>query len=189
MTKREIVAWGIAGLSCACAIGTYISHRRTASLLKKTVKELAEATPVEIEKDIVDQVVQEALEMKVDSQVDDILKEAQKEMSQHIDKEVKQAVKKTLNDTMAEHVSQRFLDEVEELAADDIKDLVAHNAASMIERKIDVQLDDIYKRYQDRLDQYNNLLMKTLANAGRSSVTLAPNVTPGLSFSLSTDRR
>ena len=67
MSKRDWIMGCVCGLSAFAAIGSYIQHRRTASLLKKTVSELAEATPVEIEKAVVDEVVQEALEMKVDS--------------------------------------------------------------------------------------------------------------------------
>ena len=92
MSKKEMFAWGIAGLSCVCAIGSYISHRRTARLLKKSVEELAKATPVEIEKDVVDAVVQEALEMKVDSQVDDILEETKKEIQKEMRSTVVTAV-------------------------------------------------------------------------------------------------
>ena len=52
MTKERKFAYlmaGLCGVSVASAIGSYIQHKRTASLLKKTVKELAEASPIEIE--------------------------------------------------------------------------------------------------------------------------------------------
>lgn len=47
MTKKEKFAWCVAGVSCVCAIGSYISHKRTASLLKKTITEVAGMTQVE----------------------------------------------------------------------------------------------------------------------------------------------
>ena len=177
MTKRELVAWGIAGLSCACAIGTYISHRRTARLLKKSVEELAKATPVEIEKDVVDQVVQEALEMKVDNQVDDILDDIRKENERYahgkIDSLVRAEVEKRTTD-----IATQVVVTYEEISEDAILESVSKHAGQIVTKKIDSQLDDIYKQYQRRLDEINSMYMRVISKAPNLNVNSSVN--PGL---------
>lgn len=177
MTKRELVAWGIAGLSCACAIGTYISHRRTASLLKKTVKELAEATPVEIEKDVVDAVVQEALEMKVDNQVDEILEETKKEIRHEICTKVAATVNGEM-DKIHTDVLDQLTFKIEHISEDDVKKLVVSRASDQIEEKLNAQMDDILRQYQKRLDSINDMYVRMIQRAPQ--LTVANNVNPGL---------
>lgn len=177
MNKREMFAWGIAGLSCVCAIGSYISHKRTARLLKKSVEELAKATPVEIEKEVVDAVVQEALEMKVDSQVDDILEETRKD----IDKQIRSTV---MTVAMAEisrchdQVAKEYSDRIAHLNEEEVKEMVSNKASAIIQRKLEGQFDDILRQYQRRLDEINSMYTRVISKA--PSLNVNSNVNPGL---------
>lgn len=177
MTKKEIAMYALTGLSCAAAVVGYIQHKKTASLLKKTVSEVAGMTPVEIEKDVVDQVVHEALEMKVDNQVDDILDETRKDMDQQIRMTVKSAVSEEL-DKASEKVSAEFEKQLANITVEDVRDILVDNASDLIEDKLKRQMDDILKQYQKRLDTINDMYVKMMAKAPNLAVT--GNVNPGI---------
>lgn len=177
MTKREMFAWGVAGISCVCAIGSYISHKRTASLLKKTVSEIAAATPVEIEKEVVDQVVQEALEMKVDSQVDDILNATRDEISKQIKQVVVTAVAAEMgrcHDQAAAAYSARLA----EISEPDVRKTVVENSSKLIEKHLEGKFDDILQQYQRRLDEINSMYTRVISKA--PNLNMVSNVNPGL---------
>lgn len=184
--RKDYVMAGLAGVSVCAAFASFVQLKKTASLLKKTVTELAEATPVEIEKDVVDAVVQEALEMKVDSQVDDILTETRKE----IEKEIRSTVLTAVSAEMGkchEETCKAYEDKVKNLTVEDVREMVVKKSSAAIEKKLEGQFDDILRNYERRLDEVNRMYTKMMTRT--PSVTLAPTVTPGLSFSLSSDRR
>ena len=177
MERREMFAWGIAGLSCVCAIGSYISHKRTARLLKKSVEELAKATPVEIEKEVVDAVVQEALEMKVDSQVDDILEETKKE----IDKQIRSTVLTAVTAEMGRCHDQAKIaydQKIAELSEEEVKKLVVEKSSQLVEKHLYGKFDDILKQYQRRLDEITSVYSRVISKAPNLNVT--NSVSPGL---------
>lgn len=177
MTKKEMFAWGIAGVSCVCAIGSYISHKRTARLLKKSVEELAKATPVEIEKEVVDAVVQEALEMKVDSQVDDILEETKKEIKKQIGQTVLTAVTAEMgrcHDQAAAAYSAR----IAEISEPDVRKTVVENSSKLIEKHLESKFDDILRQYQRRLDEITSVYSRVISKA--PNLNMVSNVNPGL---------
>ena len=177
MERREMFAWGIAGLSCVCAIGSYISHKRTARLLKKSVEELAKATPVEIEKEVVDAVVQEALEMKVDNQVDDILEETKKEIKSQISRTVITAVSAEMG-KCHEQAGLAYSEKIANLSEDDVKKKVVEKSAELVEQHLYGKFDDILKQYQRRLDEINSMYTRVISKAPNLNVT--SNVNPGL---------
>jgi len=177
MNKKEVFAWGIAGLSCVCAIGSYISHRRTARLLKKSVEELAKATPVEIEKEVVDQVVQEALEMKVDSQVDDILEETKKEIQKEIRSTVLTAVTAEM-DRCHDQAASAYSARLAEISEADVRRTVVENSSKLIEKHLESRFDDILKQYQRRLDEITSVYSRVISKAPNLNVT--NSVSPGL---------
>lgn len=180
MTKERKFAYlmaGLCGVSVASAIGSYIQHKRTASLLKKTVKELAEATPVEIEKEVVDEVVQEALEMKVDNQVDDILEETRKEIKSQISRTVITAVSAEM-DKCHEQAGLAYSERIANLSEDDVKKKVVEKSAELVEKKLDGQFNDILRQYEKRLDDINSMYTRMLAKAPNLSVNSSVN--PGL---------
>ena len=159
MERREMFAWGIAGLSCVCAIGSYISHKRTARLLKKSVEELAKATPVEIEKEVVDAVVQEALEMKVDNQVDDILEETKKEIKKQIGQTVLTAVTAEMG-RCHDQAKIAYDQKIAELSEEEVKKLVVERSSQLVEKHLYGKFDDILKQYQRRLDEITSVYSK-----------------------------
>lgn len=177
MTKKEMFAWGIAGISCVCAIGSYISHKRTARLLKKSVEELAKATPVEIEKEVVDAVVQEALEMKVDNQVDDILEETKKEIKKQIGQTVLTAVTAEMG-RCHDQAKIAYDQKIAELSEEEVKKLVVERSSKLVEQHLYGKFDDILKQYQRRLDEINSMYTRVIAKAPNLNVT--SNVNPGL---------
>ena len=177
MSKRDWIMGCVCGLSAFAAIGSYIQHKRTASLLKKTVSELAEATPVEIEKAVVDEVVQEALEMKVDSQVDEILEETKKEIKSRINSTVTNAVAEEIS-RCHDQAGKAYSERIANLSEEEVKKLVVERSASLVEKKIDSQFDDIYHKYNKRLDEINNMYTKVLSKAPNLSV--AGSVNPGI---------
>lgn len=175
--------WGMAGLcgvSVVAAVASYIQQKKTASLLKKTVTELAAATLVEIEKDVVDQVVQEALEMKVESQVDDILEETRKEIDKKIGATVTTAVAAEMN-KCHEKAGMVYSERIANLSEDEVKRLVVNKTAELVEKKISSQFDDIYKQYNRRLDEVNNMYTWVLSKA--PNPTAVSNVNPGIHVS------
>ena len=187
--KREYVMTGMCAVSVAAAVGSYIQLKKTASLLKKTVKELAEATPVEIEKDVVDAVVQEALEMKVDSQVDDILEETRKEISKEIRSTVLTAVSAEMG-KCHEETCKAYEDKVKNLTTEDVREMVVKKSSAAIEKKLEGQFDDILRNYERRLDEVNRMYTKMISQSRQApNLTLAPYMTPGLTFSLNTERK
>lgn len=177
MERREMFAWGIAGLSCVCAIGSYISHKRTAGLLKKSVEELAKATPIEIEKEVVDQVVQEALEMKVDSQVDDILEETKKEIKKQIGQTVLTAVTAEMG-RCHEQTKIAYDQKIAELSEEDVKKLVVERSSKLVEQHLYGKFDDILRQYQRRLDEINSMYTRVISKA--PNLNMVSNVNPGL---------
>lgn len=177
MTKKEMLAWGVAGISCVCAIGSYICHKRTASLLKKTVSEVAGMTPVEIEKEVVDQVVQEALEMKVDSQVDDILEETKKEIKSKIGVTVTAAVTAEMG-RCHEQAAEAYSERIANLSEEDVKKAVVERSSQLVEKKLDNKFDDILRQYQKRLDEINSMYTRVIAKA--PSLNVNSSVNPGL---------
>lgn len=184
MERREMFAWGIAGLSCVCAIGSYISHRRTARLLKKSVEEIAKSTPIEIEKEVVDAVAQEALEMKVDSQVDDILDDIRKENERYAHGKIDQLVRAEV-EKKATDIATQVVVTYEEISEDAILESVGKHAGQIVTKKIDSQLDDIYKQYQRRLDEVNDMYVKMMGRvANRNDLTLVSSMSPGLHVTL-----
>ena len=186
MTKERKFAYlmaGLCGVSVASAIGSYIQHKRTASLLKKTVKELAEATPVEIEKEVVDEVIQEALEMKVDSQVDDILEETKKEISSEIHKKVTAVVMAEYsNQAVKDQVVREFQEKVAGMTVGDVRELVVKRSAELVEKKLDGQFDDICKQYNKRLDSIADMYAKVISKA--PNLNMAGSVNPGIHLQL-----
>ena len=173
MERREMFAWGIAGLSCVCAIASFLSHKRTARLLKKSVEELAKATPVEIEKEVVDAVVQEALEMKVDNQVDDILEETKKE----IDKQIRSTVLTAVTAEMGRCHDQAKIaydQKIAELSEEEVKKLVVEKSSQLVEKHLYGKFDDILRQYQRRLDEINSMYTRVISKAPNL------NVNPGL---------
>ena len=177
MERREMFAWGIAGLSCVCAIGSYISHKRTARLLKKSVEELAKATPVEIEKEVVDAVVQEALEMKVDNQVDDILEETKKD----IDKQIRSTVLTSVTAEMGRCHDQAKIaydQKIAELSEEEVKKLVVERSSQLVEKHLEGRFDDILKQYQRRLDEITSVYSRVISKA--PNLNMVSNVNPGL---------
>ena len=177
MERREMFAWGIAGLSCVCAIGSYISHKRTARLLKKSVEELAKATPVEIEKEVVDAVVQEALEMKVDSQVDNILEETKKEIKKQIGQTVLTAVTAEMG-RCHDQAKIAYDQKIAELSEEEVKKLVVERSSQLVEKHLYGKFDDILKQYQRRLDEINSMYTRVIAKAPNLNVNNSVN--PGL---------
>ena len=177
MERREMFAWGIAGLSCVCAIGSYISHKRTARLLKKSVEELAKATPVEIEKEVVDAVVQEALEMKVDSQVDDILEETKKEIKKQIGQTVLTAVTAEMG-KCHDQAKTAYDQKIAELSEEEVKKLVVERSSQLVEKHLYGKFDDILKQYQRRLDEINSMYTRVISKA--PSLNVNSSVNPGL---------
>ena len=177
MERREMFAWGIAGLSCVCAIGSFVSHRRTARLLKKSVEELAKATPVEIEKEVVDEVVQEALEMKVNSQVDDILEETKKEIKKQIGQTVLTAVTAEMG-RCHDQAKIAYDQKIAELSEEEVKKLVVESSSQLVEKHLYGKFDDILKQYQRRLDEINSMYTRVIAKA--PNLNMVSNVNPGL---------
>ena len=177
MERREMFAWGIAGLSCVCAIGSFVSHRRTARLLKKSVEELAKATPVEIEKEVVDEVVQEALEMKVNSQVDDILEETKKEIKKQIGQTVLTAVTAEMG-RCHDQAKIAYDQKIAELSEEEVKKLVVERSSQLVEKHLYGKFDDILKQYQRRLDEINSMYTRVIAKA--PNLNMVSNVNPGL---------
>lgn len=177
MERREMFAWGIAGLSCVCAIGSYISHKRTARLLKKSVEELAKATPVEIEKEVVDAVVQEALEMKVDSQVDDILEETKKEIKKQIGQTVLTAVTAEMG-RCHDQAKIAYDQKLAEISEPDVRKLVVERSSQLVEKHLEGKFDDILRQYQRRLDEITSVYSRVISKAPNLNVT--SNVNPGL---------
>lgn len=176
-TKGMYLMAGLSGVSVVCAVASYIQHKRTASLLKKTVKELAEATPVEIEKEVVDEVVQEALEMKVDSQVDDILEETKEEIRKKIGSTVTTAVAAEIG-RCHDQTAKAYSEKIAQITVDDVKDELIKKSAQLVEKKIDGQMDDILKQYQKRLDSINDMYVRMMQKT--PNLTLASNVNPGI---------
>lgn len=177
MTKKEMFAWGIAGVSCVCAIGSYISHKRTASLLKKTVSEIVAATPVEIEKEVVDQVVQEALEMKVDNQVDDILEETKKEIKKQIGQTVLTAVTAEMG-RCHDQAKIAYDQKIAELSEEEVKKLVVERSSKLVEQHLESKFDDILRQYQKRLDEINSMYTRVISKA--PNLNMVSTVNPGL---------
>lgn len=180
MTKERKFAYlmaGLCGVSVASAIGSYIQHKRTASLLKKTVKELAEATPVEIEKEVVDEVIQEALEMKVDSQVDDILEETKKEIRKSINSTVITAVSAEMS-KCHDQAKIAYDQKIAELSEEEVKKLVVERSSKLVEQHLYGKFDDILKQYQRRLDEINSMYTRVISKAPNLSVN--GSVNPGL---------
>lgn len=177
MERREMFAWGIAGLSCVCAIGSYISHKRTARLLKKSVEELAKATPVEIEKEVVDAVVQEALEMKVDNQVDDILEETKKEIKKQIGQTVITAVSVEMS-RCHDQAKVAYDQKIAELSEEEVKKLVVERSSQLVEKHLYGKFDDILRQYQRRLDEINSMYTRVISKAPNLNVNSSVN--PGL---------
>lgn len=181
--SKDYVLAGLCGVSVVAAVASYIQHRKTASLLKKTVTELAEATPVEIEKDVVDQVIQEALEMKVDSQVDDILEEAKKEISTEIHKNVNAVVMAEYsNQAVKDQVVREFQEKVAGMTVNDVKELVVKGSVDMIEKKLDGQFDDICKQYNKRLDNIADMYAKVISKA--PNLSMAGSLNPRIHVQL-----
>ena len=177
MERREMFAWGIAGLSCVCAIGSFVSHKRTARLLKKSVEELAKATPVEIEKEVVDAVVQEALEMKVDSQVDDILEETKKE----IDKQIRSTVLTAVTAEMGrchDQAAAAYSSRLAEISEADVRRQVVEKSSQLVEKHLEGKFDDILKQYQRRLDEITSVYSRVISKA--PNLNMVSNVNPGL---------
>lgn len=177
MERREMFAWGIAGLSCVCAIGSYISHKRTARLLKKSVEELAKATPVEIEKEVVDAVVQEALEMKVDNQVDDILEETKKEIKKQIGQTVLTAVTAEMG-RCHDQAKIAYDQKLAEISEPDVRKLVVERSSQLVEKHLEGKFDDILRQYQRRLDEITSVYSQVISKAPNLNVNSSVN--PGL---------
>lgn len=176
-TKEMYMMAGLTGVSVVAAVASYIQHKKTAGLLKKTVTELAKTAPVEIEKDIVDEVVQEALEMKVDNQVDEILEETKKEIRSDISKTVNAAVVGQMSQ-IRDDVAKEFTDRVSRISEDEVKDLVVQKSVSQIQNKIDSQFDDIYRQYNKRLDEINSMYTRIVSKA--PNLSAIANVNPGI---------
>ena len=178
--KEMYLMAGLSGISVVAAVASYIQHRKTAALMERSIAEVAKATPVEIEKDLVDRVVQEALEMKVDTQVDEILEETKKDIRKEVDNRCNLAVRAEL-ELVRDKVGSVFTDKLSQISEDDVKRLVVDKSASLINKKLEGQFDDICRGYNQRLDEFNRIYAKMLSNA--PNLSAVANVNPGIHVS------
>ena len=122
--------------------------------------------------------------MKVDSQVDDILDDIRKENERYAHGKIDQLVRAEV-EKKATDIATQVVVTYEEISEDAILESVGKHAGQIVTKKIDSQLDDIYKQYQRRLDEVNDMYVKMMGRvANRNDLTLVSSMSPGLHVTL-----
>ena len=148
--------------------------KKTTGTVDKAVKDLAEATPVDIRQEIVDRAVEQAVEREAKNAVYKAICDVRSDIRNEINDTVRREIQDQKDRTI-EDVDRKIIEEIDKISKDDIAADVRRKATDLIIDRMDCDMNDIRDKYSRKLEEnmkditrsYKNRLDLLVSDADR----------------------
>lgn len=126
--------------------------KKAAGLIDKAVKDVADATPVEVKDDIVRRAVDRAVDREVSSAVGRSVSQVRMDIEREINSQVRNEIQKE-RDSIVDRVDKKLVEEVDRISREDIARDVQRKITNLMIDRMDSDLKEIRDKYERKMDE------------------------------------
>lgn len=167
----EVLAIGAGCVGLGVGVYSFFQHRKLVKLFNKTVTNVSELTPVDIQDAIVEQAVRSAASREVGRVVGKAVKASESEIASAAQKKVAAAVEASYK-KVGQAVTDQIAAETAKLSYDRLSEEAIEKAKDILTSKFDTKLDDLTEAYSKQIKSvskvYESFAEKLSGEKGKS---------------------